>query len=199
VSVLYHVCNGQISWIAAIREEDRNRETKSEMVFRIENCNEDTEEKKDQSTVSPKIKFKKNIRKYSCTIDNLNRNTKYKIKLVGYEMKQYGASIVKDLNVPLIQFKTKRYCIDNKFEHKSDFDENGICYYFGTNYGKEQWQNPVKRGLLKVETNVGWIIGNGSDVLDRIANNCWTNNVKDACICVIFPENVKIINQINIS
>jgi hypothetical protein len=38
-----------------------------------------------------------------------------------------------------------------RFEYQSDFDENGLLYYIGTNGGKEEWKNPVATGKVKIE------------------------------------------------
>jgi len=41
--------------------------------------------------------------------------------------------------------------ISKRFEYQSDFDENGLLYYIGTNGGKEEWKNPVATGKVKIE------------------------------------------------
>eukprot|EP01084_Bolivina_argentea_P188391 324324_1 len=38
---------------------------------------------------------------------------------------------------------TNEVCIFSKtFEYKNDFDENGVLYFLGCNYGKSNWGNP---------------------------------------------------------
>eukprot|EP01084_Bolivina_argentea_P115671 205665_1 len=42
------------------------------------------------------------------------------------------------------------YMLSRTFEYKNDFDENGVLYFLGCNYGKSNWENPSQRGLVKV-------------------------------------------------
>jgi hypothetical protein len=46
---------------------------------------------------------------------------------------------------------TLKKVLSKRFEYQSDFDENGLLYYIGTNGGKEEWKNPIVTGKIKIE------------------------------------------------
>ena len=40
------------------------------------------------------------------------------------------------------------------FEYNSDFDENGLLYFIGTDYGlKSSWTNPAEKGIVEVDSS----------------------------------------------
>jgi len=39
------------------------------------------------------------------------------------------------------------------FRYHSDLDENGICYFLGTNWKTEHWKNPALRGVINVSSS----------------------------------------------
>merc|ERR1719361_515081 len=39
------------------------------------------------------------------------------------------------------------------FRYHSDMDENGICYFLGTNWKTEHWKNPALRGVINVSSS----------------------------------------------
>eukprot|EP01083_Nonionella_stella_P076028 206979_1 len=41
---------------------------------------------------------------------------------------------------------------DMVFEYESDFDTNGIIYFLGSDNGKNEWQNPAGKGVIKIES-----------------------------------------------
>ncbi|XP_048585863.1 E3 ubiquitin-protein ligase HECTD1-like isoform X2 [Nematostella vectensis] len=69
--------------------------------------------------------------------------------------------------------------------HSSDFDENGIMYWIGTNGGTApDWTNPASVGLVVVTSSEGKSLPYGKleDILSResAALNCHTNDDKNA-------------------
>ena len=112
-------------------------------------------------------------------------------------MKEDEKGTTKDLKTKSLQFRSTNY-IDKKFIYQSDFDNNGICHFFGTNFSTEPWQNPVDRGLIKIEvypkywTSFGRVYGKDSDVLSRKTVNCWVHGKENNWFCIIFPDNIKI-------
>ena len=73
----------------------------------------------------------------------------------------------------------------NIFSYHSDFDENGLIYYLGTNGKKAlNWSNPIKRKIMYATTSFGQNIpfGNIADFIERNGHhnvhtgdqeNCW--------------------------
>ena len=75
------------------------------------------------------------------------------------------------------------------FKHRSDFDENGIMYWIGTN-GKTatEWVNPAQYGLVVVTSSEGRQLPYGKleDILSRDspALNCHTNDDRRAWFAI---------------
>eukprot|EP01084_Bolivina_argentea_P250941 420657_1 len=65
-----------------------------------------------------------------------NSNGNYYLCCSGFEI--YGR-LIGIINEPKIVEKT--------FKYEKDFDENGIIYFLGCDYGKSDWQNPSIKGL----------------------------------------------------
>lgn len=69
------------------------------------------------------------------------------------------------------------------FRYQSDFDENGVIYWIGTN-GKtaSEWTNPGQYGIVNVTCSEGKTLpyGRVEDILSRDSNslNCHTNDYK---------------------
>eukprot|EP01083_Nonionella_stella_P100196 282275_1 len=69
---------------------------------------------------------------------------------------------------------------NDNFVYQSDFDTNGICYAFGSDFGTKEWRNPMEQGLITVDSLHGWY---GSSQAKRVvardggtSRNCTTNN-----------------------
>ena len=48
---------------------------------------------------------------------------------------------------------TPRETIGIDFQYQSDFDQNGVLYYIGTNGNAESFENPSLNGRVKVNLN----------------------------------------------
>eukprot|EP01083_Nonionella_stella_P100197 282277_1 len=71
---------------------------------------------------------------------------------------------------------------NDNFVYQSDFDTNGICYAFGSDFGTKEWRNPMEQGLITVDSH-GWHDGTcqAKQVVARVSRNdklynCTTNN-----------------------
>ena len=54
---------------------------------------------------------------------------------------------------------------DRGFKYEHDYDENGICYFLGTNYGiSNKWTNPGETKKIKLRSS-GWRCGSINDML----------------------------------
>ena len=86
-----------------------------------------------------------------------------------------------------VSFKTSIYDIDKYFSFKTDYDENGICYYFGTNFGKNKiYKNPSLNDLIIIKPS-SWWKGDIHDVIGRKKQcKCSTNNQKNSYIIINF-------------
>eukprot|EP01084_Bolivina_argentea_P115834 205912_1 len=82
---------------------------------------------------------------------------------IGNVQKQYKlTSVPSDIYNLLFIFYYKAVT----FEYKSDYDENGILYWLGTNYGQTEWKNPAKRKLVALNSS-GIGIGYIEDMICR--------------------------------
>nr|CAB3252456.1 E3 ubiquitin-protein ligase HECTD1 [Phallusia mammillata] len=80
---------------------------------------------------------------------------------------------------------------EKRFNYTSDFDENGIVYWIGTNAKtSEDWVNPAHHGLLFLTSSDGRSLPYGKleDVLSRDTNphNCHTSDCVNAWISMDF-------------
>lgn len=71
------------------------------------------------------------------------------------------------------------------FEHESDFDENGIIYWLGTNAkSTADWVNPARHNIILISSSEGRSLpyGHLEDVISRDSSpvNCHTNDNKSA-------------------
>lgn len=73
------------------------------------------------------------------------------------------------------------------FEHRSDFDRNGVFYALGTNFGKEKYKNPGENKKVIITTS-GMYEGNSYDFIGRKETNTYTqgHNDKASYFCVRF-------------
>jgi len=87
-----------------------------------------------------------NCQEYYCKFKILqtdfNSNRHYYLALSGFEI--YGTLKERD------QGASNANIDGLKFNPAFDFDTKGILYWLGTNKGKENWLNPVDRGLVRV-------------------------------------------------
>ena len=83
----------------------------------------------------------------------------------------------KDLEYVL---KLKALSSPLRLSYESDFDENGLIYYIGTNGKSKEWINPAKHGLVSVTSSDGRSLpyGKVEDILSRQAEprNCHTKD-----------------------
>ena len=71
------------------------------------------------------------------------------------------------------------------FVYQSDFDDNGIIHWLGTNRGTSSWMNPADRGLVVVDGTKK--ASNGLDykhVLGKQVVRCATDGVERAYITI---------------
>eukprot|EP01084_Bolivina_argentea_P002828 5246_1 len=86
------------------------------------------------------------------------------------------------------------------FEHKTDFDENGIIYHIGSNRGQRAFANPVNAGFIKISSSgwacpAGWGFGKIEDILERkkdLFYCCSDFYVAKPWFIIDFEANVKI-------
>eukprot|EP01084_Bolivina_argentea_P024805 46178_1 len=95
-----------------------------------------------------------------------------------------------NLELPMdIQCVICDYWWRNSLIYEYDFDQNGICYLLGTNYGTEEWTNPAERGWTKLKSYPQWsdhcsinaVVGRTSKKYSRTERN-----VSNAWISVTF-------------
>eukprot|EP01084_Bolivina_argentea_P173981 301367_1 len=142
----------RVEWDAALSEQDLNRKINSKLFMKIKNVNDEIDEKEREQLDSELIEFDKNKRQYEHEMIGLKKDTLYKMEMVAFESKERDNENMKErcMKPVLFEFKTKGYDFDSKlFVYESDYDKNGICYFLGCNFGKEQWVNPAERGLVK--------------------------------------------------
>ncbi len=102
-------------------------------------------------------------------MNGLKKDTLYKMKMVLFEGKENNNDVDdrKDVKPLLFNFKTLACDLQEKeFIYQSDYDENGICYFIGSNFGQQQWVNPSGKGLIKVSSS-GWEYGDRNNVVGR--------------------------------
>eukprot|EP01084_Bolivina_argentea_P227147 383651_1 len=88
------------------------------------------------------------------------------------------------------------------FEHESDFDENGLFYYLGTNQASEdmKYQNPAQTGIVQIEDKSGTNNQNRANVvnnvLERDSKFYWDTGTKSdpPYIMIILPQKFKLSN-----
>ena len=63
-----------------------------------------------------------------------------------------------------------------RFEYKSDFDENGILYHIGTDFGTSKWTNPSRSLAVKIERGKQSEKGSVDHVVERnkVSGQLWT-------------------------
>lgn len=74
------------------------------------------------------------------------------------------------------------------FRHQSDFDENGLIYFMGSNGKTTEWVNPGQYGLVNITSSEGKQLpyGNVTDILSRdsVSVNCHTKDNKKAWFAI---------------
>lgn len=74
------------------------------------------------------------------------------------------------------------------FRHQSDFDENGLIYFIGSNGKTAEWVNPAQYGLVTVTSSEGKQLPYGKleDILsrDNVSVNCHTRDNKKAWFAI---------------
>eukprot|EP01112_Ceratiomyxa_fruticulosa_P021039 TRINITY_DN7323_c0_g1_i1.p1 TRINITY_DN7323_c0_g1~~TRINITY_DN7323_c0_g1_i1.p1 ORF type:complete len:585 (-),score=125.19 TRINITY_DN7323_c0_g1_i1:96-1850(-) len=73
-------------------------------------------------------------------------------------------------------------------QYTSDFDDQGLFYYIGTNGGIEEWSNPFLKGRVRVMCS-SQEKGNVADVVGRTPTECWTMDVPASWISVSIGSN----------
>lgn len=80
------------------------------------------------------------------------------------------------------------------FKHQSDFDENGIIYFIGSNGKTTEWVNPAQYGLVTITSSEGRQLPYGKleDILSRdsVSVNCHTKDNKKAWFSIDLGLNV---------
>ena len=79
-----------------------------------------------------------------------------------------------------------------EFVYESDYDGNGVVYWVGTKYGTEkEWQNPWKRGLIKIKSTE-WDYGGAEDMVANEACNTLSMNNFGAWVSIEFDNKLMI-------
>lgn len=109
---------------------------------------------------------------------------KYLLKMVAkqwYDMERVNFSFLKKLRGSGGGSMTA-------FKHYSDFDENGLIYFIGTNGKSTEWVNPAQYGLVTVTSSEGKQLPYGrlEDILSRDSTsvNCHTRDNKKAFFAI---------------
>lgn len=107
---------------------------------------------------------------------------KYLLKMVAkqwYDMERAGLTFLK---------KLRGGGSIATFKHQSDFDENGLIYFIGTNGKSTEWVNPAQYGLVTVTSSEGKQLPYGrlEDILSRDSTsvNCHTRDNKKAFFAI---------------
>ena len=165
-----------------------------------DNDENDMDEKKIEWSDTEWTPFNTKQSKYEYKLDGLNKNRKYRLKLLFCEENGNGngdRNIIDFINSTFFSFKTKDgFDIeDEKFVYKHDYDSNGICYYLGTNYGKNKsWTNPAKSKKIKIKSS-GWYQSGGSiyDMVARTAKMSRTRyDIPTPWVTIDFGDNILI-------
>eukprot|EP01084_Bolivina_argentea_P212169 360705_1 len=77
------------------------------------------------------------------------------------------------------------------FVYESDYDTNGICYFFGTEFNKKKWRNPSEKGLIRV-SSCKWHSGSFHDIVGRTAVDSCSERVENAWFAIDFGDRMKI-------
>lgn len=106
---------------------------------------------------------------------------KYLLKMVAkqwYDMERVNFSFLKML----------REKSPVTFRHQSDFDENGLLYFIGSNGRTTEWVNPAQYGLVTVTSSEGKQLPYGKleDILSRdaVSVNCHTRDNKKSWFAI---------------
>lgn len=105
---------------------------------------------------------------------------KYLLKMVAkqwYDMDRTNFLFLKKLKETKVTFK-----------HQSDFDENGLIYFIGSNGKSTEWVNPAQYGLVTVTSSEGKQLPYGKleDILSRdaVSVNCHTRDNKKSWFAI---------------
>uniref|UniRef100_H2XKE2 E3 ubiquitin-protein ligase n=1 Tax=Ciona intestinalis TaxID=7719 RepID=H2XKE2_CIOIN len=148
--------------------------------------------------LSRKFSFKM---EYQCCADDSNL-----VDYTGRTLKMETLSSVDDLEQHILKMASKQWYdhdVSNhayvmraregevNFKYSSDFDENGIIYWIGTNAKNEyDWTNPASYGLVHVTSSDegGLPYGKLEDILSRDTTpcNCHTSDNEKAWIALDF-------------
>eukprot|EP00029_Vermamoeba_vermiformis_P014214 TRINITY_DN933_c0_g1_i1.p1 TRINITY_DN933_c0_g1~~TRINITY_DN933_c0_g1_i1.p1 ORF type:complete len:527 (+),score=102.64 TRINITY_DN933_c0_g1_i1:1405-2985(+) len=78
---------------------------------------------------------------------------------------------------------TERAQMGRVFEYSSDFDENGVIHYLGTNGRKNEWKNPALTGAVKVTASS---IEKGKEIyiVDKTSKEVWTKEIPSSWFAI---------------
>lgn len=96
-----------------------------------------------------------------------------------------SASTMRRSRIPgKVEARAARAAISLALTYVSDGDTNGVCWWIGTNYGVEAWQNPhtATRVTVSQSSSAGSQYGFVERMVDRIANSVGTDNVSNSWI-----------------
>lgn len=115
-------------------------------------------------------------------LSTVSQLAKYLLKMVAkqwYDMERGSFLFLK---------KIKENPKPTTFKYQSDFDENGLIYFIGTNGKSTEWVNPGQYGLVSVTCSEGKHLPYGKleDILSRdsISINCHTKDNKKAWFAI---------------
>ena len=92
-------------------------------------------------------------------------NKKYVLCCSGIEF--FGDIIIDDNNGQNHFGNLVNVLESKQFEYESDFDENGILYHIGSDFGRSSWTNPSRSLAVKVERGKQSEKGSVDHVVDR--------------------------------
>ena len=195
----------QVHWKAKLKQNECKYKWNGKLFMKLEsimNDNMDDEKKSDLDIVnSSLIPFDINKEEYDYKFNNLQKNKMYRLRLyfyekLGNENNNKNMKRIDILDEYIISFKTLNLDFnDRQFRYKSDYDENGICYFIGTNYGiSNKWTNPAETKKIKLRSSE-WSKYTGSinDMVGRTASDSRSvNDLENAWVIIDFGSKIKI-------
>eukprot|EP01084_Bolivina_argentea_P020091 37389_1 len=127
-----------VQWKAVLSPQDLATKTTCKLYMKIKAVNDEMDEKKIEQFDSDLIVFDADNNSYEYKLNELRKNTFYKMKICLFQGKKndkYSIKPREDFKPLLFNFKTLGYDFCAKaFLYQSDYDENGVIWFLGTNY-----------------------------------------------------------------
>eukprot|EP01084_Bolivina_argentea_P249432 417548_1 len=188
-----------VRWNATVVGGDLNSKTKTKLFMQLKTI-DDSKEK--EPIKSQMILFEANINKYEYVFNGLKNGTQYQMKMVFLEIneviKKYENKLIQreDFeNETIFKFQTYNFYGKGYFGYEDNgmasILRNGICYQLGTDFGRNGWRNPGKKGLIKLNSS-GWAVGSINDFVGITSSASYAKDVNNSFISIDFGPNLRI-------